>query len=224
MVDMTHKALCDIAAKWLKRNQSQNGHGCAVSVTEAPSGWNGEIPDAIGFRIAGHNDGSIVVEVKVSRSDFLADKKKPHRANDAGLGNWRYYLCPEGLINPSDLPNGWGLLWVNSRGHIKAKAGAAAYFCEGYGVMCDQLLAWRQESNLNREQWLLVKLLSRVGDVEQMNRWIREANTERGRIAKMAGDLREENRSLRLELRKLRRAAWDGDAAALPRAGGAIHG
>lgn len=224
MSDMSHKGLCDLAAKWLKRHASQNGHGCAVSVTEAPSGWSGEIPDAIGFRIAGHHDGSIVVEVKVSRSDFLADKNKPHRVSDAGLGNWRYYMCPEGLIQPVDLPSGWGLLWVNARGHVKAMAGAAVHFSDGYGAFDKALSEWRQESRIDRELWMLVKLLSRVGDVEQMNRWIREANTDRGRIAKEADSLRDANRALRLEVQQLRRIARAGDEVAMSRVEGVACG
>jgi len=37
-----------------------------------------EIPDVIGFG----SGFSIVIECKVSRADFLQDKKKPHRAKD----------------------------------------------------------------------------------------------------------------------------------------------
>jgi hypothetical protein len=213
MIDLSHAGLCALAAKWLKRSASQNGHGCAVAVTEAPSGWNGEIPDAVGFRISGHQDGSVMVEVKVSRSDFLADKMKPHRAT-VGIGNWRYFMCPEGIIQPSDLPDGWGLLWVNPRGHIKPMAGAAAYFSCGYGEMVEKVSVWRQESDTAREMWLLIKLLSRVGDAEQMNRWIREANTERGRIAKEADRLRADNERLKRELRlSSRMARTDGETA-----------
>lgn len=68
-----------------------------------------EEPDAIGWR-----DGvSILIEVKVSRSDFLADKKKFFRADPTeGMGDWRFYMCPPGIIKPEDLPGGWGLLYI----------------------------------------------------------------------------------------------------------------
>ncbi|GAR62494.1 hypothetical protein NGUA15_04308 [Salmonella enterica] len=62
------------------------------------------------------------MEVKVSRSDFLRDKHKPHRQHGE-LVDYHYYMCPEGSINISDLPDRWGLLWVNKRGHVKRRAG-----------------------------------------------------------------------------------------------------
>ena len=117
-MELTHKNICNIAVKWLKRPNSNGGHGCHVAVSEVASGWSGEIPDSIGFRATGdHTDGSIVVEVKVSRSDFLADKKKPHRNGETiGLGNWRYYMCPVDLIKADELPENFGLLYVNTKG------------------------------------------------------------------------------------------------------------
>lgn len=36
----------------------------------------GDIPDAIGYRFAGHFDGTVVVEAKTSRADYLADRHK----------------------------------------------------------------------------------------------------------------------------------------------------
>src|SRR5690606_30712771 len=122
---MTHADLCALALKWLKRPRSAGGAGCAVAVSECRTGWSGEIPDAIGFRCAEPDPGSVVVEVKVSRPDFLADSKKPHRTS-GGVGDWRYYMAPQGIISAVDLPKGWGLLEVNSRGHVKVVAGHAA--------------------------------------------------------------------------------------------------
>jgi hypothetical protein len=71
--------------------------------------WAGEIPDALGFK----GNCSIVVERKISRSDFLADREKPFRRNPArGLGDHRYFLSPEGIITAQDELNGWGLLYL----------------------------------------------------------------------------------------------------------------
>lgn len=83
---MTHAELCEVARKWLVRPNSQRGHGCHVGLSECRSGWGGEMPDAIGFRAASRVTDTIVVEVKVSRADFLADAKKPHRADGEGMG------------------------------------------------------------------------------------------------------------------------------------------
>ena len=55
-----------------------------------------------------------MIEVKVSRSDFFADKKKPER-KAGGVGTYRFYLAPAGLIAVTDLPESWGLLEFNGR-------------------------------------------------------------------------------------------------------------
>lgn len=102
---MTHKELVDIGYLWaLKR--------CGVAFKEFKS-LNDEIPDVIGFS-AGK---SILIEVKVSRADFLKDKKKPHRAK--GMGMFRFFLCPDGLIKVYELPEKWGLIYVNDKGKCK---------------------------------------------------------------------------------------------------------
>lgn len=35
------------------------------------------------------------------------------------MGNYRYYLCPEYLIKESELPDGWGLIYVDNKGKTK---------------------------------------------------------------------------------------------------------
>ena len=69
--------------------------------------YTGECPDVIGWR-DGH---SILIECKVSRSDYLADRKKKFRAKpEMGMGDARLFLAPPGVIRPDELPQGWGLL------------------------------------------------------------------------------------------------------------------
>jgi hypothetical protein len=71
------------------------------------------MPDAIGWKRACH---SVLVECKISRSDFLADRDKPFRQkSDLGLGCERYYLTLPSLLQSKDLPPGWGLLEVRRR-------------------------------------------------------------------------------------------------------------
>lgn len=85
-------------------------HGCFVGATEFNGGWAmGERPDAILFS----GQGSFPIETKITRSDFLADAKKEFRANSGlGVGRYRYYACPDGLIQPEELPDKWGLIYV----------------------------------------------------------------------------------------------------------------
>jgi hypothetical protein len=81
------------------------------------------MPDAIGWKRACH---SVLVECKVTRSDFLADRAKPFRLKpEQGVGCERFYLVPAGLLRAEDLPQGWGLLEYSGGGietvHASAK-------------------------------------------------------------------------------------------------------
>lgn len=94
-----HEALCAKGVSWLKKN------GFAVSAMNVWAFGSRERVDCIGFR----QQCSALLEVKVSRADFLADKKKPER-RAGGVGTYRFYLAPSGLIDVSELPPRWGLL------------------------------------------------------------------------------------------------------------------
>ena len=94
---MTHSELVQRAAKWLR------SRGCGVVLTERASAAV-EVPDAIGWKWG----QSHVVECKVSRSDFRADLKKPW--HQVGLGCYRWFLTPEGLLTATDIPDGYGWL------------------------------------------------------------------------------------------------------------------
>ena len=74
----THSRLSEIACSWLKRPMSNKGPACQIAMIEVGGLYGGERADAWGYRW-GCNGGSVLVEVKVSRSDFLVDAKKPHR-------------------------------------------------------------------------------------------------------------------------------------------------
>lgn len=106
---MTHAQLVNIAHRWLL-----GAGGCGVAFKELVcSGW--ETADAIGF---GGKVQSIVVECKTSRSDYLADQRKPFRVYpDGGMGTHRIYCAPVGLLRLQELPAKWALLEVgaNSR-------------------------------------------------------------------------------------------------------------
>lgn len=197
--DSPHATLCLLAARWLKRPQSAGGHGCHVAVSEARPGWAGECPDAIGFR-AGHEAGSVVVECKVSRADFLADRSKPHRQPGAGMGTWRYYMAPEGLIAVDELPPRWGLLEVNSRRHVKPRAGPATS-AGRWPHFSNALQAYRHDFVDTRLEFeILVRMLARLGDVESMNLAIREANARSRRLEVEMDKLRKRNDKLRAQV------------------------
>jgi len=99
---MTHHELCLRAKKWLANSQ-----GCSVVVVRSSMAAN-EQPDAIGWTQARK---SILVECKVSRSDFFRDRKKSFRVRPAsGMGTLRYYLTPPKLVTLAEVPEAFGLL------------------------------------------------------------------------------------------------------------------
>ncbi|CRN65216.1 hypothetical protein PAERUG_P40_Scotland_4_VIM_2_09_12_04039 [Pseudomonas aeruginosa] len=211
---LKHRDLCALGSKWLLRPNSRGGHGCHVAHTELFTGWGTEMPDAIGFRMAGHNDGSIVLEVKVSRADFLADAKKPHRQPGKGLGRWRYFLCPDGLISPEELPVGWGLLYASERGVIQAVAGPARVLAEKKGgehfnTACE---AYSNRSDKEREVFLLTHLLARVSDAEQVNLKIRKYRNEAQLAASQLADARRRIQELEAEILAMKHPGDPGPA------------
>jgi hypothetical protein len=144
--ERAHDRLVRVGEKWLRR---QN---CGVVLRQDFRTFveTGEQPDVIGWR----NTISILVECKASRADFLADKRKPFRADPSkGLGDWRFYLCAEGLISVRELPAGWGLLHERN-GRVKAVAGVPDH------------IGWAGErpfaSNKVRELQMLYSALRRV--------------------------------------------------------------
>jgi len=94
------------AVEWLRR------YRCGVVLSEQAC-VSGEMPDAIGWKRACH---SVVVECKISRADFLADRAKPWRKKPEGaLGCERFYLTPPLLVKLEELPPKWGLLECRNR-------------------------------------------------------------------------------------------------------------
>jgi len=103
---MTHAQLVEVAVRWLRR------YRCGVVLSEQACA-SGEMPDAIGWKRACH---SVLVECKVSRADFLADRDKPFRKKpQSGVGCERFYLVPRGLLRVEELPEKWGLLEFHNR-------------------------------------------------------------------------------------------------------------
>jgi hypothetical protein len=104
---MTHQQLVQLAENWLRRC-----YRCGIVLSEQ-SCASGETPDVIGWK---DSCRSVLIECKISRSDFLADREKPFRQKpETGMGCERFYLVPQGMIIKDDLPHGWGLLEYKRR-------------------------------------------------------------------------------------------------------------
>lgn len=124
----THGELVLQAGKWLQKRavvpvrdyKDRTGRHrrvkCHVVLLEHGSGCP-EIPDALGW---GPANFSILVECKTSRSDFRADAKKAWRTRpERGVGYYRYFLAPQGMIGVDEVPEKWGLLEATSPKVIK---------------------------------------------------------------------------------------------------------
>lgn len=115
----THAQCVAAAAQYLSKR-------CKVVFPEFFT-HNEELPDVIGFGTGLIRNGrwdngvhSQLIEVKVSRGDFLADRKKSFRMHpEKGMGDLRYYCCPKGLINKEEVPTGWGLLYIYPSGQVR---------------------------------------------------------------------------------------------------------
>jgi hypothetical protein len=113
-LSLTHKKLVDLAFRWLMKNGS-----CGFAFRELHS-MATEIPDIIGF---GSDNHSVLVECKISQADFWADQKKPARCGGEawGVGKYRLYCAPKGIISLEQLPSKWGLIEVNEEGKAIAR-------------------------------------------------------------------------------------------------------
>ncbi len=112
---MTHRDLVEAAYRWVLNTTS-----CGVAFKELrTANCAVEEPDVIGL---GGGGFSVLVECKVSRSDFFADRKKPPRQfPEMGMGTRRFYCTPADLVAPAELPEGWGLVYVLQNGRARLK-------------------------------------------------------------------------------------------------------
>jgi hypothetical protein len=104
---MTHDDLVKRGVNWLRNNQVSEMR-FPIVLPEYKCYAN-SIPDVIGL----NHHITAVIECKVSKADYLADYHKGHRHHLFQLGSYRYYLCPAGLIEPSEVNGGWGLLYCH---------------------------------------------------------------------------------------------------------------
>ncbi|HEY4669718.1 MAG TPA: hypothetical protein VIH05_08085 [Tepidiformaceae bacterium] len=66
---------------------------------------------------ASQNHRRVGYEVKVSRSDFVGELKKPDKtARSARFCTSFYFACPVGVLKPADVPDPYGLVHVFEKG------------------------------------------------------------------------------------------------------------
>ncbi|MEM8515192.1 hypothetical protein RCH14_004552 [Massilia sp. MP_M2] len=145
-----HEELSRIGAAWLRRN------GFGVVANDLTVLGCRERADVIGFR----SQCSVTIESKVSRADFLADRKKPHRTKP-GIGLYRFYICPAGLITADDLPARWGLLHVDGK-RITEVVRPRGNIWPGPKANIAGWAEWQHETDLDAERSVLFSISRRL--------------------------------------------------------------
>jgi len=158
--DSLHYALCCKGTDWIRQRKNTEPWQTPnfVSVVEIIC-YGAENPDVY----ATNGCASTIIEVKTSHTDFLNDKKKISRQKkEYAMGDYRYYLCPENVIKPSEVTDGWGLLY------------------EVDGKIKKIVQAEKQESNKVWDFMLLSSILRRYNIKRTLNfRKTREKNANK---------------------------------------------
>ena len=191
-------------------------HGRDVFVPECKTGPSvGGVPrlDAWAMNRSWAQHAATVYEIKVHRSDFLADKKWP---NYLDYGHYFYWVCPPKVIAPREVPEGTGLLWtsVNAK-RLYTKVKAPRRELEVPNELFVYVMMWR--ARITREyqaedaadywkQWLATKrenrelghrvsrsmaklVRERIDEVDTKNQWLAKQNERLAEAKKLCAEL-----------------------------------
>lgn len=115
---VTHDRIIDTGLRFLKHQ------GFWMWLAEPPAACS-EKPDIIAWK----SGLSLLIECKATRADFLRDLRKPFRNDGNGMGNFRFYLAPENIINPEELPPFWGFIEVVDDNEVRVVRNAYRQDC-----------------------------------------------------------------------------------------------
>jgi len=145
---MTHAELVKKAERWLL-----NTKGCSFAFSELSAYTkSGETPDAIGWK----GIITILVECKASRADFFSDGRKRFRRDpDRGMGDFRFYMAPAGMLTVFDLEQNpwsrsWGLVEVYPNGRARQRRGPEGNTFAGHSAkrFRHRTKCWRSETHM----------------------------------------------------------------------------
>lgn len=149
----------------------------------------------------------VTVELKTSRTDFLADVRDPDkRAPWVTMGARHYYAAPAGVAEPDEVPPECGLLRVTRRRHPIGKE---------YNDV-SMVRPTVGGGPVPAPSWLLEQALRRVDDLTaRLRGWV-EDPTPADELHRTLGDTAADLRAARSQLRTAREqaAAWKALAAA----------
>ena len=152
----SHSELIKRAENWLYSNSHHRNRYKSNIVFRELVTWCRETPDLLGW-VRGCVS-TVLIEVKISRADFLADKKKFHRKITSdkaigGMGNFRFYCCPYEMIRESEVSPSWGLLYLSKTGKSIKLVKPAEY----------------QKSNIKEEYKFLLSVIRRFKATATIN-------------------------------------------------------
>lgn len=203
MAGDVHKGLVALGEKWLRRQ------GFAVTASELVTSGTREQADVIGFR----STCSALIEAKATRADFLADARKPHRLA-GGLGVYRFYLCPPGVIEVEDLPERWGLLYADGRRVLEVLRPTGNGW-PSFGAQFGDWPAFQHAADTEAERGVLFSIARRrslsrsderyearlQGETRRADRLARENYDLAEKVRKLELDLYLANRGLQADMR-----------------------
>lgn len=145
-----HESLADQGVKWFRRQ------GFGVIAADLAALGCRERADVVAFR----SQCCAIIEAKASRADFFADLRKPERMN-GGLGLYRFYICPPGLIQASELPAGWGLIYADGR-KVTDVVRPLGNLWPGPGTMFESWAAFQHQNDSDAERSVLYSISRRL--------------------------------------------------------------
>lgn len=115
MFDMLHRHYGQLhgnGQRWVRAEQVRSRAGIDAPRTAdfmAMDLWPSQ-----GLALHGH-------EVKVSRADWLVERKHPEKAGQflPYMTYWWLVIAHHNIINPTELPDGWGLLLPDRNGQLQ---------------------------------------------------------------------------------------------------------
>ncbi len=151
--EFTHDALVRAGRRFLVIKGGFTGYAdkqlpCQVVITEM-AGSHSEIPDVLGW----YWGVTTLLEAKTSYADFQADAKKRFRSDpEQGMGVFRAYITPAGLIPESALPDGWGLIEVLSLRRTVVRVAPRAFTTRNKDAEFGVLFSMVRRLNFDRHE------------------------------------------------------------------------
>lgn len=121
MLDALHRRYCFTSAGARRWAVAEHVGNRPVSATRVADFIAMDLWRSGGFQLHGH-------EVKISRSDWLAELRDPDKAADfiPYMHRWSLVIASAGMVHPGELPEQWGLIELRRDGTLRAAKEAPA--------------------------------------------------------------------------------------------------